>query len=329
MHLPIGNVPSAKELIDLAFRRATAAASKERGMAKQRFRTRLDKAKHAEIAKVTAVRETVEKQLQILMDRFPRIEELAPFYQDLMLCTIDVDGFRKSLGTLGWAIKNTRALCTAAIRDIKRTRDLEAIPKIRTACYGRVASMIKQANPALAFLEDARKTIRRFPSVRTTMPTVVIAGFPNVGKTTLLRALTGSEPEIAPYPFTTKQLMIGYDNDVQFIDTPGLLDRPLRKRNPIEKQAILALEHLAKVILFVIDPSEACGYSLIEQRKLLEDIRKAFHVPLLVVLNKADLLDPALVQRYAKEFDALVLVAEQDTGIEALRAALAERLRKA
>ena len=112
---------------------------------------------------------------------------------------------------------------------------------------------------------------------------------PNVGKSTLLAALTGSKPEIAHYPFTTKNLNFGSDkkNKIQFVDTPGLLDRPLSKRNKIERQAIVALKHVAKLIIFIFDVSET-GYELKAQKKLLDEIRKSFRVPIIKVTNKAD-----------------------------------------
>ncbi|MBI4450973.1 50S ribosome-binding GTPase, partial [Candidatus Woesearchaeota archaeon] len=78
-------------------------------------------------------------------------------------------------------------------------------------------------------------------------------------------------------------------NKVQFIDTPGLLDRPLEKRNAIERQAILALRHLAGLIIFVFDPTEACGYTLDEQHHLLRDIKQRFEKPIIAIANKADL----------------------------------------
>ena len=49
------------------------------------------------------------------------------------------------------------------------------------------------------------------------------------------------------------------------IDTPGILDHPLEERNTIEMQSITALAHLRAAIIYMIDISEQCGYSLKEQ----------------------------------------------------------------
>ena len=56
------------------------------------------------------------------------------------------------------------------------------------------------------------------------------------------------------------------------VDTPGLLDRPMEKRNDIEMQAISALENFGSLVLFLIDESEKCGTSIEEQHNLLEEI---------------------------------------------------------
>jgi len=133
-------------------------------------------------------------------------------------------------------------------------------------------------------------------------PTIVIAGYPNVGKSSLLARLSKARPEIAPYPFTTKSANIGHfqwpeagpahrQKRYQAVDTPGLLEKPAAKRNYIEQQAVLALKYLADAVVFVLDPSEACGYDLPTQEKLLAHVRQEFPTaPLMVVENKADLV---------------------------------------
>ena len=124
---------------------------------------------------------------------------------------------------------------------------------------------------------------------------MVVAGFPNVGKSNLVTVLSTAEPEIAPYPFTTKGIIVGHVEDdwrkYQIVDTPGLLDREFDKRNAIEKQAVLALRYLTDVILFVIDPSETCGFSREVQEKLLSTVEQGFPgVRIIVAESKCDIM---------------------------------------
>jgi nucleolar GTP-binding protein len=73
------------------------------------------------------------------------------------------------------------------------------------------------------------------------------------------------------------------------IDTPGLLDRPLEDRNDIERQAISALRYVGNVVLFIVDPSENCGYPIKEQYALLDEVKEFIDMPVLIVANKIDL----------------------------------------
>ena len=134
------------------------------------------------------------------------------------------------------------------------------------------------------------------PTIDFDATTIVIAGFPNVGKSTLLRQITGADPQVANYPFTTKGIQIGHTErhwkSIQIIDTPGLLDRPVLDMNDIEMNAIVALEHLADAILFIFDASETCGFHLENQYNLLKQIEKIFsEIPVVYLFNKMDLIE--------------------------------------
>ena len=52
---------------------------------------------------------------------------------------------------------------------------------------------------------------------------------------------------------------------LQVVDTPGILDHSLEERNTIEMQAITALAHLRAAVLYIMDVSEQCGYTLEQQ----------------------------------------------------------------
>ncbi len=287
MRIPIGTVDSPDELLEMAFRKARKVADRTRGTLKGL--NRFSKSRALELTKISAAIDVLVGKLENIVTSMPRLNQLAPFYQELVRYMLDQDHYKKALGAVDWAAGQVKRIARQSRIKLRQVKDLEAINQYRTSAYGRAASVLKQIQKELAYLEKSRKILKELPTIKTSLPTVVIAGYPNVGKSTLLRALTGSAPKIAPYPFTTQQLMLGYTKDTQFIDTPGLLDRPFTKRNPIEKQAILALRHLATLILFVIDPTESCGYTLQQQVALLRQIKTLFERPILVVLTKMDL----------------------------------------
>ncbi len=301
--------------MDTAFGRASKAGREERSkhMGAQ-LRT-----KKAEIVRVESAAFEVRKVFQRAVDRMPQMEELSPFYVELVRLIIDLDRFRKSLGSLGWVIKKTREFELEALVQIRRSKDTAGFIRARKAFYGRISSLLRNVRDELSFLKEVNKKLRDLPTLEEEF-TVVIAGAPNVGKSTLLWALTGSKPRIESYPFTTQQLLLGYFEKryrrYQIVDIPGLLDRPQEERNPVEKQGTLAIKLLSNLVLFVFDPTETCGFPLDYQLRLYEDIAAELDAEVIPVVNKEDLWDKSL-KEYQKMLgmDFMACSSKEGTGV--------------
>ena len=166
--------------------------------------------------------------------------------------------------------------------------------QLKRAALGRMATIMKRQGQSLAYLEQVRQHLSRLPSIDPNTRTIIICGFPNVGKSSFINKITRADVEVQPYAFTTKSLFVGHTDHKymkwQIIDTPGILDHPLEDRNTIEMQAITALAHLRALVLYITDPSEQCGYTLEAQKSLFDNIKPLFaNKPLVVVANKADI----------------------------------------
>jgi ribosome-interacting GTPase 1 len=87
---------------------------------------------------------------------------------------------------------------------------------------------LKEARGELAAEKAAPKKVRTYQFPRQGAGQVVILGGPNSGKSRLLAELTSAKPEVAPYPFTTREphpgMMAWEDVSVQLIDTPPITD---------------------------------------------------------------------------------------------------------
>jgi nucleolar GTP-binding protein len=269
-------VPTADEVLDRSFRRAA------RKMREKRNKDRANE------EFVRAVSSAVHDRLVQIIQDIPIIDDLPPFYQDMVEILFGIDRFRKSLGAVGWAAKQTRLLGSQIAKEVRYADDTQAKRKQAVA---RIASVVHQIDADLLFLNEARNILRKLPDIRDEY-TVVVAGYPNVGKSSFIRLVSTAEPEIAKYPFTTREIILGHHKlgrrSIQFIDTPGLLYRPRKERNAIEQQAINALMNVADLILFILDPSENCGYSLSDQMSLLDEVKDLVQAPLIVAVNKAD-----------------------------------------
>jgi nucleolar GTP-binding protein len=275
-HIP--TVPTADEILDRSFRRAAS---------KMRLKRNKDRANEEF---VRAVHHAVHDRLVLIMQSFPELNELPPFYRDIVDIMWGMDRIKKSLGGVGWAARWARNHGPGLAY---QTRKAETPAVIRKRAVARLSSVVHQIDDDLRFLNDVRNVLRKLPHIDDEF-TVVVAGYPNVGKSSFIRLVSSATPEVATYPFTTKGIIVGHrfagPDRMQFIDTPGLLDRPPEDRNQIERQALTAMINLADVILCILDASEHCGYPIEEQVRLLHEIEGMVSVPVVVVVNKSDIV---------------------------------------
>lgn len=274
----IPTVPTAEEILDRSFRRAAS---------KMRLKKNKDRANEEF---VRAVSQSIHDRLVRIMQSFPDFDSLPAFYRDIVEILWGIGRVRKSLGSVGWAARWAR---THGPGLAYQTRKAKIPSQVRKRAVARLSSVVHQIGDDLVFLNEVRNVLRTLPHVSDEF-TVVVAGYPNVGKSSFIRLVSSATPEVAAYPFTTKGIIVGHrmvDRErVQFIDTPGLLDRPAAERNVIERQALTAITNLASVILVILDASEQCGYPLEDQFRLLHEIEAMVTVPVVPVVNKADIV---------------------------------------
>lgn len=282
-------VPTASALIDtvLSSTQRKTPTVVHRGYAISRIRSFY-------LTKVKYAQQLIHDKLSTILDDFPIIADLHPFYADLFGVLYDRDHFRIALGQLATA----RSLIDGIARDYSRLlkwADSQYRAKaLKRAALGRYATLLKRHAKNLQYLEDVRQHMARLPSIDPATRTLLVAGFPNVGKSSFVNKVTRADLDVQPYAFTTKSLFVGHMDyrylRWQVIDTPGILDHELEDRNTIEMQSITALAHLRACVLFFIDPSEQCGYSLQKQVDLFNSIAPLFaNKPIVVVANKTDL----------------------------------------
>ena len=266
-------VPTSEELLNKSFRRASRATDDE--------------------SMVQNASNILSDNLSNLIRKFPSFENLPPFYREMTDIIAGVDRIRISLSRLRWASKQIKLISREYVGKIRKSRGLDTTPA-RKSAFGRFSSVMRSIEKDLLFLNEARNLLRKMPTIDPEVPTILIAGYPNVGKSSFIVRVTGARPEIASYPFTTRGIFVGHfirgEQKFQVVDTPGLLDRPMDERNEIERQTMAALSHLQGVVLYILDPSEHCGYPISSQLSLVEDLKNWIKLPTLVVVNKADIL---------------------------------------
>ncbi|AFL67248.1 NOG1 family protein [Desulfurococcus amylolyticus] len=200
---------------------------------------------------------------------------------------------------------------------------------------GRLLSLYKRKARIIGFVKKYVSEVARMPDVSGDYR-VVIAGVPQVGKSTLISKLTRAKPEIGSYPFTTRNIIVGHMvigdiGRITLIDSPGIIDTPLEEKNIIEKRAILAVKYLADHLLFVFDVNPSFYYSIEEQLRVYEAVRKLIsEKPVTLVVNKVDLVPGDILRKMVELIESrtglkpICISALLEINMDALRKVLVE-----
>ncbi|CAD7695287.1 unnamed protein product [Ostreobium quekettii] len=281
-------VPSAAAFIDIVLSR-----TQRQTPTVCRSGWKISRVRQFYMRKVKHTQQTWHEALTQILEDFPRVDDIHPFYGDLLNVLYDKDHYKLALGQLNVARSLIDKLAQDYIRLLKYGDSLYRCKCLKRAALGRMVTLMKRQAASLKYLEQVRQHMSRLPSVDPNVRTLLMCGYPNVGKSSFMNLVTRADVEVEPYAFTTKSLYVGHMDyrylRWQVIDTPGLLDRPLEDRNTIEMQSITALAHLRAAILYIVDISEECGYSIAQQAALFHSIKPLFvNKPVLIVCNKID-----------------------------------------
>lgn len=233
----------------------------------------------------------------MILNGFPRLQDIHPFHKDLLNTLYDADHFRIALGQLSTAKHLIETVSRDYVRLLKYAQSLFQCKQLKRAALGRMATICRRLKDPLLYLDQVRQHLGRLPSIDPNTRTLLICGYPNVGKSSFLKSVTRADVDVQPYAFTTKSLFVGHFDykylRFQAIDTPGILDHPLEEMNTIEMQSITAIAHLRSAILYFMDLSEQCGYSVTAQMQLFQNIKPLFANKLVfIVINKIDIMRP-------------------------------------
>ena len=167
---------------------------------------------------------------------------------------------------------------------------------------------------------------------------VGLVGLPNAGKSSLLSMLSAANPKIGDYPFTTLEpqlgvLKDGYSNPYVIADIPGLIE-DAHKGVGLGHAFLKHIERTA-ILLHVVDISEdnhRQHYRILENelQKYKQELSDRVKI---AVLNKADLVDPDMVEEIRAEYqhsgiEAISVSALTGAGIAKLRTTLLETLKE-
>ncbi|KAF9881926.1 nucleolar GTP-binding protein 1 [Colletotrichum karsti] len=329
-------VPNSQEFLDIVLSR-----TQRRLPTQIRSGFKISRIRGFYTRKVKFTQETITEKLGQIIESFPRLNDIHPFHKDLINTLYDADHFKIALGQLSTAKHLIETISRDYVRLLKYGQSLFQCKQLKRAALGRMATLIKRLKDPLVYLDQVRQHLGRLPSIDPNTRTLLITGFPNVGKSSFLKSVSRADVDVQPYAFTTKSLFCGHFDykylRFQCIDTPGILDHPLEEMNTIEMQSVTAIAHLRSAILYFMDLSEQCGYSIQAQINLFQSIKPLFQNKIVfIVVNKIDVVKPEDLDAETQEklqallksgeVEMLQLSCNTQEGVQSVKNAVCERL---
>ncbi len=164
-------------------------------------------------------------------------------------------------GACVWTMFISQHYFLKVMSEMDRIKDLEA-ELTKTKYNKRTQAHIGIVKAKIARLkEDYQKKVsgkgktEGFTVKRSGDATVVLVGFPSVGKSTLLNAITNARSEVAAYAFTTLTCIPGlleYKHaKVQILDVPGIIEGAASGKG--RGKEVLAAAKTADLVLILLD----------------------------------------------------------------------------
>ncbi|ONI06179.1 hypothetical protein PRUPE_5G045900 [Prunus persica] len=208
-----------------------------------------------------------------------KLDDIHPLYGNLHVLD-NKDHYKLALGQIITARNLIGKISKDYVKLLKYSDSLYRCKCLKVAALGRMCMVIKRIGPSLAYLEQLRQHMVRLPSIDPNTRTILICGYPNVEKSSFINKITRADVDVQPYACTTKSLFVGHTY----------------------------YKYLRAAVLFFLDISGSCGYSIAQQAALFHSIKSLFmNKPLIIVCNKTDL---QALEDISEEDKKLVMKAE-------------------
>eukprot|EP00644_Phytophthora_capsici_P001111 jgi/Phyca11/10002/fgenesh1_pm.PHYCAscaffold_43_\ len=208
---------------------------------------------------------------------FPALKRMHPFEREVVVLTLGQGTYEKHIQRLRKVYATLHNTGKQFERECLELRTKQEAIDCGLRCIEDLRKTVDNSADTLREAANMAKLLRGLPHVDLNKPIFAFVGAPNVGKSSLVRALSTASPEVANYPFTTRGITMGHifveGISYQIADTPGLIYRPDESRNAIEKLAIAMIEKTQASIGFVFDPTGSSGTLTADQILLRDELR--------------------------------------------------------
>ncbi len=151
------------------------------------------------------------------------LQNLHPFLSSLLNVLYDKNHYKLALGQLNTARHLISQVAKDYVRLLKFGDSLYRCKQLKRAALGRMATIMRRQKDPLAYLEQVRQHIGRLPAIDPNTRTLLICGYPNVGKSSFVNKITRADVDVQPVCLLDSPIRVM----LIFHSTPSPLNRSL------------------------------------------------------------------------------------------------------
>lgn len=152
--------------------------------------------------KVKFTQDTFDEKLGKIISEFPVLDNLHPFLSSLLNVLYDKNHYKLALGQINTARHLISQVAKDYVRLLKFGDSLYRCKQLKKAALGRMATIMRRQKDPLAYLEQVRQHISRLPAIDPNTRTLLICGYPNVGKSSFVNKVTRADVDVQPVSFS-------------------------------------------------------------------------------------------------------------------------------
>jgi nucleolar GTP-binding protein len=148
--------------------------------------------------KVKFTQDTFDEKIGRILTEFPILDNLHPFLSSLLNVLYDKNHYKLALGQISTARHLISQVAKDYVRLLKFGDSLYRCKQLKKAALGRMATIMRRQKDPLAYLEQVRQHISRLPAIDPNTRTLIICGYPNVGKSSFMNKITRADVDVQP-----------------------------------------------------------------------------------------------------------------------------------
>jgi len=228
------------------------------------------------IKKIKYVQQNFSSQITEILDNFPSIDYIHPFFGDLLNLMFERQHYKIALAKISVSKRKINFICKNFVKIVKNGDTSYVCKQSKKEALGRICTVVKKLNKSFVFLEKVRKHLENLPNLDPYRKVIILNGSSKVGKSSFLNKTTRANVKIGDSNRNNNFILIGHMQNnfsqLQILDVTGTFVQSIRQENRFLMKVYSIFLNLDCINVHFLDLSECFSSSFNKQIKIFKSL---------------------------------------------------------